>query len=1260
MTRMGVQPSWTSHPASGGQIECTMTAPRPLVFVLSLLTGLAASLALATAPSSVAGHPDWTTHHWGVGQGLPVNTINAMVRDRDGFLWLATMDGLVRFDGASFEIFDTLNSPGLAGNRLLVLQRDGDNGLWMTTEDTRLVRYRSGRFKTLGHADGLPHEAVIALSAGDQAVWVGTREGAARWTGAGFKALSAALWNEATTAIFQAGDGEVWLGSESGRLLRWRPDGTSQTLTVTGRVWQMASDGQGGVWIAHDAGLARWDGTRLIIEPWVDFGVQRLLQVGPILYLAFEAGLYRLERGRRPEFVGAFRGSGRERIAAIDEAGTWLNLTDGLIRNGELILAPRFVVSDWLADDADGVLVATAGDGLYRLGPNAFNRPAGPEALLEAPVYPIVEAPDGAVWIGTSGQGLYRIALGERVAQRIAEAAAPDVVYSVLPDEGEQAWIGGEGLWRLDADTVHQQEIPEDLRMPTVRLVYRDARQRVWVGTDEHGLWQLEAGSWQRMAGPTGEDISRARVVAERDGMLWFGTNGDGLLSFDEALGFEALGEGRPGRLIRALHFDTQGRLLVGTEDRGLCRLDRPADGPNDSNLRCLDRRDGLPSDGIHQILPDSAGSLWMSTNRGIFSISGEVLDHAFDGGQLSARLLTEADGLPDREANGGVQSAGMVDAPGRLWFPTMRGPVALDTARLPAPSVLPRTVIEELVNPNGLFVPDQASVDLPVGVRNLTLRYTAPDFRVGSALRFETRLVGLEPGWQPVGERREVDYTYLPHGAYRFEVRALADDGQGGSIAGLDLVIPPFFHETFLFRLGFVLLLLALAWLAWRERERSLVLDRARLESQVHARTEALSEAKLDAERGRDQIARQAERLERLDEEKRAFFANISHELRTPLTLLLGPLEQGRHDPDSLAGQLPLMHRNARRLNRLVEQILDLHRIEGGQLSVEPELHDLVAWARSTTGLFRSLAESRDMSISFDGPPEGVLAWFDTNQMDKVLGNLLSNAIRYCRSGDAVAVQVARKGETAIVEVSDTGPGLAAVHLPRLFERFYRAVEHGSPIEGTGIGLALARKLALLHGGDLRVDSTEGAGARFCLRWPARAVDGRLAAAPTLADAQEPDPTKARRLAQARVPAGRDAARILVVDDNPDLRQWLAHVLGERYVVDEAADGQSALTVMQAHLPDLVVSDWTMPGMDGMALLARMRDTPELKALPVIMLSARAEIGDRLRGLEAGAVAYVQKPFHADMLLAQIETLLRQNLRLREALAGSPKVVLH
>lgn len=1212
-------------------------------FCLWLMPLTVACLALAQVATAVVVDDDWSLTRWDSSDGLPVNSINAMVRDENGYLWLATMDGLARFDGLHFEVFNTRNTPGLAGSRLLVLERDPTGALWMATEDTRLIRGANGRFETLDDNHGLPAASVIALSVAET-VWAGTAGGAARWTGARFEAVPAGQWPHATTAITQATDGTVWLGARNGQLARIGPDGQWSTAHVDGRVWQLLLDGDS-VWVAHEAGLSRWSGTALESVLGTDMPVHQMDLVAGTLFIWVNGMLYRLEHDQPVRLEAGQSGSRREPLARSGPDGLWLITGAGLALDGRSILEPGRSITSWMADKDGSLLLGTGGDGLYRLAQKFVRQPAGPLILNEAAVYPIVRGPDKRLWFGTSNDGLYVLEPDTRQARRVAEDGLPGTIMTVLPADDGSLWVGGEGLWLLEGNDAGQPGVPETLREAVIVALFNDRSDRLWVGTRDKGLWLKQAGRWMPAALPEHWANAHVRVIAEHNGELWFGSKGKGLLRYRDGEGFKAVlsGSTAPGRLIRALHFGPQGRLWIGTEDLGLCRLDMPsADAIDPDRLRCLDQDNGLPHHGIHQILDDGQGRWWMSTNQGVFSVDFDQLEAAFDGAMISPRLFTEADGMADREANGGVQSAGTVDALGRVWFPTMRGPVMIDPAQINGLAPAPAAVISAVVLDEESLPVDGPRLELPVNTGRLAVQFTAPEFSRPEQLLFEVRGLSGDPDWQPLGSRREVDFTNLSPGQFRFEVRARLSSAEPGPAATLTLVIPPRFYQTGWFRVLLGAALAGVALLLWRWREQRLDDQRVQLETQVDERTRDLA-----AER--DRSARQAERLAQLDEEKRAFFANISHELRTPLTLLMGPLEEASQHPEALGKHAPLMRRSARQMHRLVEQILDLQRIEAGQLTITPELHDLGAWVRSGVALFEPLSKRCRLKLTTQVDPDGVLAWFDAPQMEKVLGNLLSNAIKYCDSGDEVRVSVRRDGEEACITVIDTGPGIAPEHLPKLFDRFYRAAMPENSVEGTGIGLALARDLVELHGGQLEVSSTPGQGTELALRWPAKARAGHL-------QPSNPGPAQATgnsdgagRSAAAR----RGAARVLVVDDNEDLRQWLSQALSQRFIVETAGHGRAALASLSRHLPDLVVSDWMMPEMDGLELLERMQAHPEWQGIPTVLLTARTEIQDRLQALDAGAVAFLPKPFRLDVLTAQIDSLLTLRLRLRHSLAG-------
>ena len=421
-----------------------------------------------------------------------------------------------------------------------------------------------------------------------------------------------------------------------------------------------------------------------------------------------------------------------------------------------------------------------------------------------------------------------------------------------------------------------------------------------------------------------------------------------------------------------------------------------------------------------------------------------------------------------------------------------------------------------------------------------------------------------------------------------------------------------------------------------------------------------ALAEAlALEAER------RRAESLAELDRAKTAFFSNVSHEFRTPLTLMLGPLEDSLDERDERLGprtaeRLDIAHRNALRLLKLVNTLLDFSRIEAGRVEAVYEETDLAARTEELASVFRSAIERAGLTFEISGEKIAAPVFVDREMWEKVLLNLLSNAFKFTLRG-GIRVSVREEAAQAIVEVRDTGIGIPAPELPRIFERFHRVKgAQGRTHEGTGIGLALVQELVKLHGGTVRVESEVGVGTAFVVSIPSGSAhlppdrvnaertlaSTALGAAPYVEEALRwlPDAPEAALITGDDGAAGHVSsagARILVADDNQDLRDYLRRLLSPHWVVDAVADGEAALERVSAVRPDLVLADVMMPKRDGFALLRALRENPATRTLPVILLSARAGEEARVEGLDAGADDYLIKPFSARELLARVNAHL-------------------
>ncbi|WP_310740214.1 SpoIIE family protein phosphatase [Microbispora sp. H10885] len=422
----------------------------------------------------------------------------------------------------------------------------------------------------------------------------------------------------------------------------------------------------------------------------------------------------------------------------------------------------------------------------------------------------------------------------------------------------------------------------------------------------------------------------------------------------------------------------------------------------------------------------------------------------------------------------------------------------------------------------------------------------------------------------------------------------------------------------------------------------------------------------------------RRAEELAELDRAKTAFFSNISHEFRTPLTLIMGPVEElrtalagdgARVGEDRLRAELDVVHRNGLRLGKLVNTLLDFSRIEAGRMRARYEPVDLAAVTTDLAGVFRSAVEKAGLAFEVDCPPLDEPVYVDRGMWEKVVLNLLSNALKFTFDG-SIRVTLRAEDGHAVVTVADTGIGISRHELPRLFERFHRVDSARSRSnEGSGIGLALVKELVGLHGGTITAESAEGAGTAFTIRLPFGSAhlppDGLVPVRPTesepttaaapyveealrwLPESPESREDEAETSAAASPSADGPRPRILVADDNADMRDYLRRLLRPAYEVDVVTDGQAALEAVRADAPDLVVSDVMMPRLDGLRLVAALRADPRTAAVPVLLLSARAGQEAGIEGLDAGADDYLVKPFSADELLARVRaTVDRARLR--------------
>jgi signal transduction histidine kinase/ligand-binding sensor domain-containing protein len=758
---------------------------------------LAGTVAVAAERGAAYHYTAWT-----VDDGLPQNTVNSILQTRDGYLWLTTSDGLVRYDGVRFVVFSRSNSQGIDSNRFQSLYQTEDGALWAGTEDGGLTVYRDGRFKTYTTKDGLPSDRVWAL-AGDGAggLLVFTRSGPVGWDGARFVPL--AHWDEA------GGPAQLAAASRSG-----------------------------GFWYANAGGLHKVDGQRL-----VHYSASDGLPASPLtniyedsrgdLWLGTRGGLARLKDGQLTTY-GAGDGLPRALVSAVyeDSRGAVLFGTDGggLVRyDGAKFVtliepsdqSSREIVS--IYEDREGnVWTGTVNQGLNRLTRNAINVLSEREGLADNYVYPVLEDRAGVVWVGTWLKGLFRYA-GGVFTNYGQEIGVPfRLVTALREDSAGRLWVatGHRVGWLKDGKYT---PLNASLLGSVVQVIAEDRGGRIWLGT-KGGLLVYEGGEVRRFT--TGDGLAGDEVtdlLEGRDGRLWVATwsgvsclEGGRFTSFTEA-------DGLSSNHVRTLYQTEDGALWVGTYDGGLSRL-------KDGRFTRYTTADGLYSNGVFKILEDDAGNFWMSSNRGIFRVSRRQLDDFADGRlrSITSSAYGREDGLTNTECNGGKQPAGVRTRDGRLWFPTQGGVAVIDPTTVTPNPLPPPVAIEECLvdRKPAAFAPE---LRIEPGRENVEIEYTGLSFAKPDGVTFRYRLEGVDREWVEAGTRRTAYYSHLPPGRYTFTVVAANSDGVWNERgASFRVVVVPPFYRTWWFLVVASLLAAGLVALFFERRVAHLKRERA------------------------------------------------------------------------------------------------------------------------------------------------------------------------------------------------------------------------------------------------------------------------------------------------------------------------------------------------------------------------------------------------------------------------------------------------
>ncbi len=1212
---------------------------------------------------------------WNIEDGLSNQVVRNIAQDSHGFIWITTEQGLNRFDGENFTYYINIpnDSNSISHNLLFGLDIDQNDVVWVGSE-LGLNSYDPALNKWSGfqHDPQDPHSLsdnyvrTVFVDSRNR-IWVGTQNGLNLFdrkqqqfvrfydnrqflTEGENKSFSYNRIND----IYEDKKGRIWIGLdgggvriyESGSMKDFTPFYVKDTLRSRTRiVRKITEDKSGQFWFGTDAGLARYD---------ADLTLQYFFYPSSETDSLSDQYVWDIVEGPDEHlWVSTYRGG----INVLDRSeNKFINHFDS--ENG----LTSDLVWSLLKDKAGGIWVGCDGAGginYHHANLRKFGHHLQERNNEKFNVESLFEYAPNRLLVSTD-RGLLSCNLQSGVYERLTEKIQDESQYFFSEKiDGTHYLMSGNSIFELSDNLAFiPRYTSKNLRVSTVIVdTYADENGNIWIGTLSQGLLKvnLERQTEEQFFHEGNTNIyqdsrSIRALAAAPDNKLWVSSVRSGLFLLDsDENSFEQFlyhTDEFYEPTINAIVPESDEVLWLGTSGQGLIRYEW-----KENKLTFLGQETPELGLQVSGLLPDANGALWISTKNGFARL--ELNSYKF-------HVFSLEDGLQSRLFNPSVHQG----ESGKMYFGGSNGFNVFDPVMVTLNDVKPKVYLESLsvndrkiesgdpLTPNGLI--RQESIQLPYDQNYLKFDFSSPTGIHAAKTSYDYRLAE-DQQWQNLGNTSELALPNLPVGEYNMMIRASNNDGIIGDPVMIDIHILPPFWRTNWFRLSSLTIFLIVVFSIYQYRMRQVSRQNDMLEQQVLERTFELKDKKEQAEKDREVIAHQAEELKELDKVKSKFFANISHELRTPLTLINGPLEsflerEGKNlDPDALS-LIKTASQNGVSLYGLVEEILDLTKLEAGKL---PLTENPILIQELLMDLFEAYShdlKEKGVEARIDIQlPEGTCLYLDGRKVKKVLNNFLSNARKFTQSGDKIHL-IARKTEHRLVMVvRDTGKGIDPADLPHIFDRFYQSKKDGKAEGGTGIGLALSTELAKLMDGKLGVTSDLGKGSEFTFDLPFRPA----ALEEIHHEVPESDKDLVRALNQVVMNYVEffniDKPTLLLAEDNLDMRKFIARVFEGQFRILEAKEGREALTYLESERVDLMISDVMMPGMDGFELLNALKGNEQLRALSVIMLTARAAEEDKLFALTKGVDDYLTKPFNKSELLARVKNILENRVNRHE-----------
>lgn len=1172
---------------------------------------------------------------------LPSSFVNQVYQDSQGYIWIATRNGLSRYDGYQFKNF---TNDDLTSAYINCICEDSKHDLYFGS-NTNVQRFHNGAFETIHLYDKNTKREISTY----------------------------------VTSIIENKQGKILISTSGYGLLQLK-DNTAMALGgATAKVLfirKMVEDSKGRLWIIDDKqGLLCVFHNKLqkvSIPKETRTYLRDICEDarGNIYVATIGQGLFKLNNSNQT-------------FEKIPAAGNLPISSFHITRNGLFLLG-------------------CDGNGLYTFDPKTnliTNNPFySPETdLTHTKVYSIIEDQSGNIWLGLFQKGVFMQPIQHSIFGYLGaklgthNVIGSNCVSAVLRDHLGNLWVGTDkdGLYLLDS---HRNLIRHYTNVPSTILALTETKDgKIWLGSYEEGMGYVSASSsaYTPHNLNIGEHTSVYTIAKDHHDNLWIGTMGQGIIYLDPSTGkqkrfvaplnnntrhmncltnnfigkiilsrdgkrmyaatsvgvvcldltknswLSTFGVNCPnfGTYCTTVHEGMDGFIYVGT-NYGLYRYDL-----KNKKTKIITVKDGLPCNGIASIEHDHLGRLWIGTYHGLCCMNPKNLnmncfytDKGLQGNEFTdgASFMT----LDGRYAFfGGVGGVTWFETDAKL-NQTWKANVTLTSIVSGNQEILGYMEDDKSENEEYTFDYEDNSLSLHLS----TLTYDDPDNITYLYSINNEKWNKLQPG------SNEINFSHLSPGTYHFRVKAMLNNQQSNEKEFTIIVKSPWYRSSIAYLFYIILLVLGIfEYLQYRKRR-----EEARLKLQEHIHAEEMGEAKLK------------------------FFMNISHEIRTPMTLIISPLLQLMKENKDVHHQhvYETMRRNAERILHLINQMMDLRKIDKGQMAMHMRETNMISFIDDVRTLFAEQARNKKINLKFEHDCDSLPVWIDRSNFDKILVNIISNAFKYTKVGGNITIKLTHTAEECKIAISDDGEKIAEDKLERIFDRFYQTPTTANDRHiGTGIGLDLTRSLVELHYGNIEAHNNEDKGCEFVVTIPLG--NEHLKPEEMISDSLDAEEEK-------RIEAQNDVEETIVeddledvlntettgkgkrttvaiVEDDEEISKYLESELGRDYKITTYPNGKDALEgILRKERPNLVISDVMMPEMDGNTLCANLKNNINTNDIPVILLTAKSRDEDRLEGLETGADAFIVKPFNMDILRRTVVNLLQQRQTLRNKFNGN------